>query len=129
MYDALPLHGGGTSDEGFGLLGLTGRKGDDIATLKGKGELFAFGGPRNYGADTQQESDQEKWAIRTACRKALGCPSTAPSGDRLHGGHINDLHQLAIRTAVRFAQKSYKFWDITWVCIHLADGGRTWRSW
>jgi hypothetical protein len=48
MYDALALHGRGTNDKRLGLLGLGGGKGDDIATLKGNGKLFAFGGPRNY---------------------------------------------------------------------------------
>ena len=53
MDDTLPLHGRGVSDEGLGLLGLTGRKGDNVATLKSNCELFAFGGPRNYQKDTQ----------------------------------------------------------------------------
>ena len=48
MDDTLPLHGSGASDKGLGLLGLTGRKGDNVAALKSNGELFAFGGPRNY---------------------------------------------------------------------------------
>ena len=47
MDDTLPLHGRGVSDKGLGLLGLTGRKGDNVAALKSNGELFAFGGPRN----------------------------------------------------------------------------------
>jgi hypothetical protein len=53
--DTLPLHGRGASDKGLGLLGLTGRKGDNVAALKSNGELFALGGPRNYQTDTQKE--------------------------------------------------------------------------
>ena len=53
MDDTLPLHGRGVGDEGLGLLGLTGRKCDNVATLKSNCELFAFGGPRNYQKDTQ----------------------------------------------------------------------------
>lgn len=55
MDDTLPLHGRGVSDEGLGLLGLTGRKGDNVTALKSNGELFALGGPRNYQKGTQCE--------------------------------------------------------------------------
>ena len=53
MYNALPLHRRGASDKGLGLLGVGGRKRDNITTLKGNGKLLALGGPRNYETDNE----------------------------------------------------------------------------
>ena len=127
MYNALALHRRGASDKGLGLVGLTGRKRDNITALKGNGKLLALGGPRNYETD-DEDNFFSRAQKRTADWKGLWCPSAAPSSNRLQGRHVDNFNQLALWISIWFAKKDYKFRNVARICVHLPNRCRGCRG-